>query len=70
MSAVLLNSDDNAMAKKKQKRKRKKIKARTRNGKCSHPDDAGAILRLYVSGVERCNCRRNMGTLMRKTETE
>lgn len=30
---------------------RKKIKARTRNRKCSHRDNAGAVLRPYVSKV-------------------
>lgn len=50
MSAVLLSSDDNAIAKKKKKRK-KNIKARTRNRKCSHPDNAGAVLRLEAGGA-------------------
>lgn len=48
MSAVLLSSDDNAIAKKKRK---KNIKARTRNRKCSHPDNAGAVLRLEAGGT-------------------
>lgn len=49
MSAVLLSSDDNAIGKKK--KRKKKIKVRTRNRKCSHPDNAGAVLRLEAGGA-------------------
>lgn len=45
MSAVLLSTDDNAVTNKK-----KEIKVWTRNRKCSHPDNAGAVLRLEAGG--------------------